>query len=77
MAYGSSQARDKSEIQMLAYATAIAMWDPGCISTYLRTHRNAGSLTHWLRPGIEFASSWILVGFISASPQWELLHYII
>ena len=29
-------------------------------------------LTHWLRPGIEPASSWILVGFISTVPQWEL-----
>ena len=31
---------------------------------------NTRSLTHWVRPGIEPASSWILVGFISTvSPQ--------
>ena len=26
-----------------------------------------------MRPGIEPASLWILVGFVSAEPQWELL----
>ena len=31
-----------------------------------------GSPTHWVRPGIEPASSWTLVGFISAAPQGEL-----
>ena len=30
-------------------------------------------LTHWVRPGIEPTSSWILVGFISDEPQQELL----
>ena len=25
-----------------------------------------------MRPGIELASSWILVGFVTAEPQWEL-----
>ena len=25
-----------------------------------------------MRPGIKLASSWILVGFISAAPKWEL-----
>ena len=33
---------------------------------------NTGSLTHRERPGIEPTSSWILVGFILAEPQWEL-----
>ena len=36
-------------------------------------HGNTGSLTHWARPGIEPVSSWILVRFISAAPQQELL----
>ena len=40
--------------------------------TYTTAHGNAGSLTHYVRPGIEPASSWILVGFISAAAQWEL-----
>ena len=41
--------------------------------TYTRAHSNFGSLTHWARPGIEPASSWMLVRFISAEPQRELL----
>ena len=41
--------------------------------TYTTAHGNTRSITHWVRPGIEPASSWILVGFISAEPQWELL----
>ena len=28
-------------------------------------HSNAGSLAHWVSPGIEPASSWILVGFVN------------
>ena len=41
-------------------------------ATYTIGHGNAGSLTHWVRPAIEPAFSWILVGFISTAPQWEL-----
>ena len=40
--------------------------------TYTTAHGNAGSLTHWVRPGIEPASSRVLVGFVTAEPQWEL-----
>ena len=29
-------------------------------------------LTHWARSGIEPESSWILVRFVSAAPQWKL-----
>ena len=36
------------------------------------TWGNARSLTHWARPGIEPASSWILVGLVTAAPQWNL-----
>ena len=36
-------------------------------ATYTATHRNAGSLTHWVGPGIEPTSSWILVKFVSTS----------
>ena len=40
------------------------------------SHSNARSLTHWVRPGIEPASLWILVGFVSSEPQWELLYRV-
>ena len=44
--------------------------------TYTTAHSNARSLTHWVRPGIEPMSSWILVGFITTEPWQELVFYI-
>ena len=32
---------------------------------------NAGFLAHWARPGIEHASSWMLVRFILTDPGWD------
>ena len=54
----------ESELWLLAYTTATA--------TYTTAHDNAGSLTHWARPEINPVSSWMLVRFVSAEPQWEL-----
>ena len=34
-------------------------------ATYTTAHGNAGSLTHWARPGIELSTSWFLVRFIN------------
>ena len=42
---------------------------------YITAHSNAGSLTHWARPGIEPASSWILVRFVSTEP-WREFHLV-
>ena len=44
-------------------------------ATYTTVHRNARSFTHWVRPGIDPTSSWILVGFISTELWWELLPF--
>ena len=57
VAYGSAQARG----QIRATAAGLC-----------HSHSNTRSLTHWARPGIEPASSWILVGFITAESQWKL-----
>ena len=68
-AYGSSQARGQNwscshqprpQPQQLQIRAESA--------TYTRTHGNAGSLTCWARPGMEPASSWMLVRFVSAEP---------
>ena len=45
-------------------------------NTYTTAHGNAKSLPHWARPGINPATSWFLVGFISAMPWRELLFWI-
>ena len=34
-------------------------------ATYTTAHGNARSLTHWVRPGMEPATSWFLVGVIN------------
>ena len=39
---------------------------------YTTAHGDARSWSHWARPGIEPTSSCILVGFVTAEPQWEL-----
>ena len=44
-------------------------------ATYITDHGNTGSLTHWAKPRTEHASSWILVGFITAEPQRELPNF--
>ena len=41
-------------------------------STYTEGQSNTGSLTHWAGPRIKPMSSWILVRFITAGPQWKL-----
>ena len=41
--------------------------------TYITAHCNAGSFTHLEKPGIEAASSWMLVRFVSSEPRQKLL----
>ena len=48
-----------------------------CICDYTTAHGNARSLTHWERPGIEPASSWMLLRFVSTDPQRELCHCVV
>ena len=73
-AHGSSQARG----QIRPTAARLRTPQPpqhriqATSVTYTTAHGNIRSLTHWARPGIEPASSWILVGFVSTAPQWEL-----
>ena len=56
-AYGGSQAR---------------VWIRAAAASLHHSHSNARSLTHWSRPGIEPASSWMPVRFVSTVPRWEL-----
>ena len=57
VAYGGSQTRG----QIGAKVTGLH-----------HSHSKAGSLTHWMSPGIKPASPWTLIKFISAVPQQEL-----
>ena len=59
-AYGGSQANGR------IWAIAVAL---------RHNHSNTRSLTHWVRPGIKPASSWILVRFVSTEPRQQLHQY--
>ena len=69
VAHGGSQVRG------LIRAVAACQWhshNNTRYETYTTAHSNARILTHWARPGIEPATSWFLVGFVSAVPLPEL-----
>ena len=60
------------ELQLLAYAADTTAQDLSHVCDLTTAHGNVRSLTHWVRPGREPGSSWILVGLVSAAPQREL-----
>ena len=61
ISYGGSQARG------LIGATAASL---------CHSHSNAKSLTYWVSPEIEPATSCFLVGFVSTAPWWELVQFL-
>ena len=58
--------------QLPAYTTDTATWDPTRVCNLYHSSQQYQILNPWARPGIERPSSWILVGFITTKPQWEL-----
>ena len=65
-----------SELELPAYTTVTATLDLSRIWDLHHSSRgNAGSPTHWVRLGMEPASSLILVWFFIAEPQQELPGY--
>ena len=74
MAYGSSQARSQSYSCQQCRPQQCRI--QASSATYTRAHSNAGSLTHWMKPGIEPTSSWILDGFYWAT-MGTPCHYIL
>ena len=58
--YGSSQARDRIWAAAAGLHHSHSNAGSQALSaTYTVAHNNAGSLTHWARPGIKPASSWV------------------
>ena len=55
----------ESELHVLAYTTATAMQDPIHVCDLYHSSRQCWIPTHWARPGIKPAFSWILFGFIT------------
>ena len=75
-AHGGSQVRGwiRAAAAGIYHSHKHQIWALSVICTI--AHGNAGSLTHWARPGIKSASSWIQVRFLSTEPQWKLLYGI-
>ena len=73
MTYGSSQARGRIRVQLPAYTTARATWDPSYVCDLHCSSQQCWILNPLSR--FEPTSSWILVRFISAEPHWELLEH--
>ena len=73
-AYGGSQARGGISCSYWPKPQPQQCQIQAAAVTYTTARYNSGSLTHWARPEIEPESSWILVRFVSAVPQWELPH---
>ena len=66
LAYWTSQAR--SLIGAIAAGLCHSHSNTGSephLQPIPQAHGDAGSLTHWVRPGIKPASSWFLVGFVN------------
>ena len=63
----------KSELQLLAYTTATEMQDLSCVCHVHHSSWQRQILNPLSRTGIEPASSWVLIRFITAVLQWELL----
>ena len=62
----------ESELQLLAYTTARAMLDPSHIYDLHHSSRQHGILNLLSEARDQMSFSWILIGFVSAAPQWEL-----
>ena len=68
MVYGSAQARGETGAAAAATATATAMPDSSHICDLYHSSKQ-----HWvLNPLIKPASSWIVVGSVTAEPRWEI-----
>ena len=79
MAYGGSfQARVELELQLPAYTSHsnTAVRDPSHVCGLHHSSQQHRVLTHWVGPGIEPASSWILVMFVTAELQQEFQQWL-
>ena len=71
MTYGSSQARGSNKSYSfwpMPQPQQLGIWAASV--TYTIAQGNTGSLSHWVRPGIESASSWTVVKFLTG---WAMM----
>ena len=75
--YESSWARDQIWTAAAGLYHKMEMADRAASVPYTVVSGNSRSLTHWARSGIEPATSWFLVRFVSGAPGRELLSCLI
>ena len=64
----------ESDLQLPA-SHATATQDSSCDCDLHCSAWQRSILNHWVRPGISPLPSWLLVGFVTTEPQWELLFF--
>ena len=60
------------ELQLPTYATATAMPDPSQVCNLHHSPQQCQTLNPLSKARDQILTSWFLVGFVSAAPQWEL-----
>ena len=71
-AYGGSQARGRVGAAAASLYTATALPDLSCVCDLYHSSQQLQILNPLSGPKIKLASSWIIVGFVSAKPRQEL-----
>ena len=62
----------ESELQLPAYTTATATWDPSCVFHPHHSSQQRRLLNPLIEARDRTETSWFLVEFVSAVPRWEL-----
>ena len=68
--YGVPRLGVESELELPAYTTASATWDPSHVCNLHHSSWEYWILNPLIEPGIKPASSWILVGFVN---HWAMM----
>ena len=70
VAYGVPRLGVESELELPAYTTTSATWDPSHVCNLHHSSWECWILNPLIEPGIKPASSWILVGFVN---HWAMM----
>ena len=82
VSYGGSLARVwiRAVAASLRHSHSNTGSEPHLQAILMYAHGNAGSLTHWARPGIKLSSSWMLVRFVNrwatTGTPTKIIYYI-
>ena len=72
MDYGNSQGRGQIGAAAAGLSHSHSNGNVSCVCDLQHSLQECQILTHWMRPELEPASSWIRVGLLTAAPQREI-----